>query len=322
MKNVVRGLITCIFLGIFPTFSIYPIHADTIDVFCKPVNSSPRVPANIAQPSTLASIYPEAITFVTNCGEITVSLNSKYAPTTATALLSLISGSYYDNTLCNRITTSGIFIIQCGDPTSTGQNIPIGWSGYADENLPISKENNYPTGTVGMANSGPKTNGAQFFFVYKDTTLPPSYSIWGNVISGTSIINYVSTQGAQLGSIDGPLKQPLLVEKVILRDKQWMSAFTDGRTESIRSYEEELAKVADLPKQNETLKTQIDGYVKVSNNQLAQITNLELQVSELKVQIEKLSIQTAKTTITCTKGKVTKKVTAVKPKCPAGYKKK
>jgi septal ring factor EnvC (AmiA/AmiB activator) len=101
-----------------------------------------------------------------------------------------------------------------------------------------------------------------------------------------------------------------------------MSAFTAGRTESIRSYEEELAKLADLPKQNETLKAQIDGYVKVSNNQLAQIANLELQVNQLKEELAKLSNQLIKSTITCTKGKLTKKITAVNPKCPAGYKKK
>jgi septal ring factor EnvC (AmiA/AmiB activator) len=135
-------------------------------------------------------------------------------------------------------------------------------------------------------------------------------------------MNYVAAQGAQQGLSDGPLKQSLLVEKVILRDKEWMSAFTAGRTEAIRSYEEQLEKFADIPDQINTFKAQIEGYVNSSNNQLNQITNLELEVSKLKDQIEKNAKTSAKSTITCIKGKLTKKVTATDPKCPAGYKKK
>ncbi len=59
---------------------------------------------------------------------------------------------------------------------------------YRDENLPLASENNYPEGSVAMANSGPNTNGSQFFLVYKDTTLGPNYTLWGKIVSGLEIV--------------------------------------------------------------------------------------------------------------------------------------
>ena len=105
--------------------------------------------------------------------------------TTITSLAALIKGKYYDNSLCHRLTTQGLYVLQCGDPTLTGAGNPTGWKGYADENLPKNANNNYPAGTVAMANSGPGTNGSQVFFVYADTTLGPNYTIWGKITKGT-----------------------------------------------------------------------------------------------------------------------------------------
>lgn len=314
-----RRLLTT-FALLIPMLAVYPSTAEAVDVYCNSVANQSKTAISVPQPLTTATSFPEAVTLVTNCGEITIQLETKKAPFTATSLLTLMSASYYDGSLCHRITTSGLFVIQCGDPTSAGLNVPPGWKSYIDENLPVAKENNYPAGTVAMANSGPNSNGSQFFIVYKDTTLSPSYSIWGNVISGASILNFVSALGAQQGQIDGPLKQPLLIERVIPRDTQWMRAFNAGRAESIRDYEDKITKLAELPAENELLKAQVESYLKVSNNQLAQIEALGIQVKSLQVQLENLSLQLSKTTISCVKGKVTKKVTAVNPKCPSGYK--
>lgn len=296
----------------------------TQDVYCKPAIASPHTPATIAQPTAALSTFPSAITLVTNCGEITIELASKYAPVTVTSLLALAVGSYYDNSACHRITTNGLFVIQCGDPTGTGGGNPSMWRGYQDENLPAARKNNYPTGTVAMANAGPYTNGGQIFFVYKDTTLNPDYTIWGNVISGMPILNYVASKGVvpSISISDGPLNQPLIIEKVIIRDSSWMAAYSDGRNEAIRVYEEKLALSSQLSAENVRLTEQIQGYVSASNNQLAQIKELQAQITELRAQVAVLSGMTLSRSITCVKGSVTKRVTGVNPKCPSGYKSK
>ena len=79
---------------------------------------------------------------------------------------------YFNRTHCHRLTTQGIYVLQCGDPTGTGSGGP-GYS-FNDENLAGAT---YPAGTVAMANAGPNTNGSQFFFVWKNTTLPPLHPV-------------------------------------------------------------------------------------------------------------------------------------------------
>ncbi len=142
----------------------------------------------------------------TNCGRIVVELEHKKAPKTVNSMLFLSTQKYFDETPCHRITTSGLYVLQCGDPTGTGTSGP-GYQ-FADENLPKAKTNNYPAGTVAMANSGPGTNGSQFFIVYKDTTLGANYTIFGKVIKGLSIVERIAEQGAETGT-DGAPKLPI-----------------------------------------------------------------------------------------------------------------
>ena len=70
------------------------------------------------------------------------------------------------------------------------------WKGYIDENLPKVGAKNYPAGTVAMANSGPKTNGSQFFLVYQDTQLGPDYTIWGKITKGLDLVQKIGAVGA------------------------------------------------------------------------------------------------------------------------------
>jgi peptidyl-prolyl cis-trans isomerase B (cyclophilin B) len=142
-----------------------------------------------------------SITFTTNQGEIVIETTPSLAPLTVNAIAALAQKNYFDNTICHRLTTEGIFVLQCGDPTGTGTGGP-GFN-IPDENLPQPTENNYPAGTVAMANAGPGTSGSQFFLVYQDTTLGPDYTIWGSVTSGLDILQTIASAGVVDGGTDG-----------------------------------------------------------------------------------------------------------------------
>ena len=142
-----------------------------------------------------------SITFTTNQGEIVIETTPSLAPLTVNAIAALAQKNYFDNTICHRLTTEGIFVLQCGDPTGTGTGGP-GFN-IPDENLPEAVENNYPAGTVAMANAGPGTSGSQFFLVYQDTTLGPDYTIWGSITSGLDILQTIASAGVVDGGTDG-----------------------------------------------------------------------------------------------------------------------
>ena len=165
------------------------------DEKCAQATAKAHTPPTVSQPTSAANPLPKQFLFNTNCGDIEIALDSK-APITISSIAALIKGKYYDNSLCHRLTTDGLYVLQCGDPTLTGAGSPTGWRGYIDENLPKAETNNYPAGTVAMANSGPGTNGSQFFLVYQDTTLGPNYTIWGKITKGLDIVKYVAEKGA------------------------------------------------------------------------------------------------------------------------------
>ncbi|MBU6278367.1 MAG: peptidylprolyl isomerase [Actinomycetales bacterium] len=150
------------------------------------------------------------ITLATNCGAIVIETLPELAPATVASEVFLTENGFYNATSCHRLTTEGIFVLQCGDPTGTGSGGP----GYTvpDENLPAADGVNYPAGTVAMANAGPNTSGSQFFIVYADTTLPPGYSIWGRVISGLDVVSSVAGAGVTGGGSDGAPAQPITIE--------------------------------------------------------------------------------------------------------------
>lgn len=129
----------------------------------------------------------------------------------------LAKDKYFDMTTCHRVTTSGIYVLQCGDRTGTGSGSP-GFK-FADENLPIVAGNNssftYASGTVAMANSGANTNGSQFFIVYRDSPLPPNYSIWGHVVAGLGVVKQIAADGVQGGGTDGKPSANVVIERAI-----------------------------------------------------------------------------------------------------------
>jgi peptidyl-prolyl cis-trans isomerase B (cyclophilin B) len=162
---------------------------------CAKPTSKVRTPATLKQPSAPDKKLAKTMTIKTNCGAITIELNPA-APQTVTNLSTLARAKYFDGTFCHRLTTEGIYVLQCGDPSAQGNGSPGSWKGYKDENLPTKTILTYPAGTVAMANSGPNTNGSQFFLVYKDTALPASYTIWGKIKTGLPLLLKVEKVGA------------------------------------------------------------------------------------------------------------------------------
>ena len=164
---------------------------------CTKANSKPHVSPSIAQPKTIAKVLPKTFTFITNCGNIVVETVGDKAPQTLTALATLASKGFFNATLCHRLTTQGLYVLQCGDPTYQGNGNPPKWDTYKDENLPKVGPKNYPAGTVAMANPArPNANGSQFFLVYQDTQLGPNYTIWGKITKGLDTIKKIGEIGA------------------------------------------------------------------------------------------------------------------------------
>ncbi len=163
---------------------------------CKTPTAKAHAPATVKEPKAVVKSLPKTMTIDTNCGAIVISLLTTKAPLTITKLSALTKAKYFDGTFCHRLTTSGISVLQCGDPSATGGGGPQGWKGFKDENLPTNAADYYPVGTVAMANSGPGTNGSQFFFVFAPSTFKPNYTIWGKVTKGLDLLKKIGEVGA------------------------------------------------------------------------------------------------------------------------------
>ena len=152
-----------------------------------PADSFKGIPVfNAAQ-----AAQPFLVRFVTTQGAITVRMNTSKAPCTTFSFRFLASRGYFNQTHCHRLTTQGIYVLQCGDPTGTGSGGP-GYK-FANENTAGAT---YQAGTLAMANSGGNaTNGSQFFIVYAHGTLAPSYSVFGIVVKGLDIVRKVAEAG-------------------------------------------------------------------------------------------------------------------------------
>lgn len=154
---------------------------------CAPTDGS------ATQTQTFADSFAECIdpaktytvTVTTNFGEFTAELDPAKAPGTVNNFVNLARYKYFDDTVCHRAIPD--FMVQCGDPTASGSGGP-GYK-FADE-LPQAGE--YKLGSLAMANSGPDTNGSQFFVITGDqgVSLPPNYTLFGQVTDGLDTTVY------------------------------------------------------------------------------------------------------------------------------------
>jgi peptidyl-prolyl cis-trans isomerase B (cyclophilin B) len=184
---------------------------------CATTKSVGHTPPSVAPAEKVLRRIPRTFTFATNCGNIVVTTVGAKAPITITQLATLARGGYFNDSLCHRLTTKGLYVLQCGDPTATGGGGPN--FTYRDENLPAEGLYNYPAGTVAMANSGPGvngagTNGSQFFLVFADTTLGANYTIWGTITQGLDIVKAIAKAGVKGGGADGTPNQPISIKRV------------------------------------------------------------------------------------------------------------
>ncbi|MDR6199961.1 peptidyl-prolyl cis-trans isomerase B (cyclophilin B) [Microbacterium sp. SORGH_AS428] len=163
-----------------------------------------------APPTEPAVTGTVAVTLQTSAGDIPISMDADRTPCTVNSFVSLATQGYYTDTNCHRLTTSGIFVLQCGDPTATGMGGP-GYR-YADE---LDGSETYPAGTVAMANAGPGTNGSQFFLVYEDTRLDPDYTVFGQMdAAGIAVVQQIAAAGTDSGGADGKPKTPVTITGV------------------------------------------------------------------------------------------------------------
>lgn len=163
----------------------------------------------------------------TNLGKIDISLLNSKATCTVNSFAHLAETNFFNNTQCWRVSnSSGLYLLQCGDPNATAKSklscssstLGSGGPGYqfADENLTGAT---YPAGTVAMANGGANTNGSQFFLVFKNTTLPASYTPFGKITSGLDILQNVAKAGTSctIQAGGGVPKEKVIINSVTVK---------------------------------------------------------------------------------------------------------
>lgn len=189
----------------------------SFDRYGTDATTTPTTGATSTDPSITTSPahnFMHTVTIETNKGTIVFETYDADAPNTVKNFITLANKGFYDKLIFHRVIQG--FMIQGGDPTGTG----MGGPGYrfADELNPgsASGKAGYVRGTVAMANSGPDTNGSQFFIMQQDNPLPYNYTIFGKVISGQDVVDAIAA--TQVDAHDKPL-QAVTMTKVTVANK-------------------------------------------------------------------------------------------------------
>lgn len=170
-----------------------------------------------APAATIAQNRDWTGTMTVNSTPLTMTLNGALAPQGVSNFIALANSNFYNGLSCHRITTSGIYVLQCGDPVGDGTGGP-GYSWGPIENAPT--DNIYPAGTIAMARQGNNGSsmGSQFFIVYKNSTIPSDsvggYTVLGRVTGGLAAIELIAGEGTLEGSGDGHPKNPVTLSNV------------------------------------------------------------------------------------------------------------
>jgi cyclophilin family peptidyl-prolyl cis-trans isomerase len=179
---------------------------------CPPADGSAERTSTFENPPPMcidtAKTYTAEVT--TSKGAFTVELLDDKAPTTVNSFVVLSRYHYYDGVAFHRIIPG--FVVQGGDPTTTGSGGP----GYTFEDE-LPEQGEYEIGSVAMANSGPDTNGSQFFVISGDrgVALPPSYSLFGKVTEGMDVVLAIEA----VGSAEGTPAEAVTIESVTITEQ-------------------------------------------------------------------------------------------------------
>ncbi len=152
----------------------------------------------------------------TNKGTIKIELLEADSPKTTENFQLLAEKNYYDNVIFHRVITN--FMIQGGDPLGEGYGGESAWGGKFDDEIDRTSalyQGPYEKGTVAMANSGPNTNGSQFFIMHSDYPLPPSYTKFAKVIEGQEVVDAIAV--VETNGSDKPL-EPVVMNSVTIED--------------------------------------------------------------------------------------------------------
>ena len=180
-----------------------------------PSEPTPTHVPSADQPPKMTIDKTKAYTAVlhTTAGDITVSLHASDTPVTVNNFVHLAESGFYNNTIFHRVIKG--FMIQGGDPRGNGTGGP----GYTFADEPFHGD--YIRGTVAMANSGPNTNGSQFFIMQEDNNLPHNYVIFGDVTGGMDVVDTIAnapvTESGS-GEMSKPVK-PVTVTSVSISVK-------------------------------------------------------------------------------------------------------
>jgi cyclophilin family peptidyl-prolyl cis-trans isomerase len=149
-------------------------------------------------------------TLNTSDGAMTFELYAKEAPLTVNNFVFLANNNFYNDTKFHRIIKD--FMVQGGDPKGDGTGGP----GYKFNDEAVTRD--YVRGTLAMANSGPNTNGSQFFIMTKDSPLPKNYTIFGKLIAGDDVLQKISetlVTVSPMGEESSPLKTVLITNVLV-----------------------------------------------------------------------------------------------------------
>lgn len=152
----------------------------------------------------------------TNKGTIRFELLEQDAPKTTENFRLLAEKGYFDGVIFHRVIPN--FMIQGGDPLGEGYGGESAWGGKFNDEIDRGSDlyaGPYTKGTVAMANSGPNTNGSQFFIMHVDYPLPPSYSKFGRVIEGQDVVTAIATVARNQN--DKPL-EPVVMNSVTIEE--------------------------------------------------------------------------------------------------------
>jgi peptidyl-prolyl cis-trans isomerase B (cyclophilin B) len=193
----------------------YPPSPDPAAKPVKPPRTG-KIPTDPAQVSA---------SMATSQGNMGLMLANNESPCTVNSFASLIGQKYFDNTKCHRLTTSPTLgVLQCGDPKGDGTGGPGYQFGneYPTDQYPpndpkLAEPVVYPRGTLAMANAGPNTNGSQFFMVYKDSQLPPQYTVFGTIqADGLATLDKIAKAGIAGGGEDGAPVSEVTIKSLLL----------------------------------------------------------------------------------------------------------